>query len=180
MNSDTLKPIGQPIIRKMQKCDLDNVLCIERESSRTAETREGFEALISELRQPDSTFCGLVAADAYGAFAYVIYELQRFRVEILNLAVGTPFRRSRVGTRMINEIKRRLEPSCRGGIIAVVNEWDTSAHQFFKFNGFRATRTIRNAWGDDGDGYLFSYTTAAPNGELHIRREDQAWVSQLL
>ena len=91
---------------------------------------------------------------------YMVYELYKGRIELMNLAVHPSVWRRGVGRAMIEKLKAKLTPNRRRAITAIVREHNTDAHEFFKAVGFKARGVIQHYYPQEDtseDGYLFRY-----------------------
>jgi ribosomal-protein-alanine N-acetyltransferase len=85
---------------------------------------------------------------------YVVYQLHKDVIEILNLAVKPIERRSGHGRLMMETLKGTLSQSRRTKIEATLCEANLSGQLFLQSCGLRAVRVIREAW-NECDAYLF-------------------------
>src|SRR5258708_35757209 len=102
MESPEITPRWNPediVIRRMRRSDMPSVLPIETDSFDVNWTEEDFEAA---LRQPN--WFARVAAHEEQVIGYMIYELQKRNLVVLNLAVNRVFRRRGIGARMIEKL----------------------------------------------------------------------------
>ncbi len=142
-------------IRWMIRRDFPQVLEIEWDSFDVAWCEEDF---IKCLRQRNCI--GMVAelaANPREIVGFMIYELHKSRLEVLNFAVAREYRRQAVGRQMVERLQCKLSPQRRREIIAVVREKNLAGQLFFKVLGFRATGVLRGHFYDDEDGYRMLY-----------------------
>ncbi len=100
---------------------------------------------------------GMVAECDDRVCGFMIYELTKHRLRLLNFAVAPHFHRCGVGKLMalkliskLNERRRRIE--------VVVRERNLTAQKFFASCGFRAVEVVQDAYeNSDEAGYLFQY-----------------------
>lgn len=87
---------------------------------------------------------------------YMIYELHKNRLHLLNFAVHPRFQRTGVGRAMIDKLMTKLSPDRRNRIVLEVRETNLDAQLFFKAMGFRAISVLRGFYGEDTaeDAYL--------------------------
>lgn len=140
-------------IRWMIRRDMSEVLRIES---------EGFEFPWSEddfvrcLRQRNCI--GMVAEHDDRVVGFMIYELHRTRLHLLNFAVTDEFRRRRVGTQMLTKLLAKLSSQRRTRIALEVRETNLAAQIFFRSMGFRAISVLRDFYDDTTeDAYLMQF-----------------------
>jgi ribosomal-protein-alanine N-acetyltransferase len=138
-------------IRWMIRRDMPEVQAIENASFDSPWSEEEF---IRSLRQRNCI--GMVAEIGEKIVGYMIYELHRNRLEILNLAVHGEHRRSGVGSSMIAKLYGKLSPQRRTRIDAAVCERNEVAHYWLKACGFTAVEILRDHYEEiAADAYLF-------------------------
>jgi [ribosomal protein S18]-alanine N-acetyltransferase len=140
-------------IRWMIRRDMAEVLQIERESFEYPWVDEDF---IRCLRQRNCI--GMVAEHEGRVVGFMIYELHRTRIHVLNFAVSRICHRLGVGSQMIAKLIAKLSAQRRSRIVLEVRETNVDAQLFFRENGFRAI-SILHAFYDDTpeDAYLMQY-----------------------
>lgn len=150
------RPAGQPLrvhIRWMIRRDMAEVLDIERESFEFPWYEEDF---IRCLRQRNCI--GMVAEHGERVVGFMIYELHKTRLHILNFAVADAFRGRDVGRQMAEKLISKLSSQRRTQISLEVRETNLPAQLFFKQLGFRATSVMRSYYEDSPeDAYLMKY-----------------------
>ena len=140
-------------IRWMIRRDMAEVLDIERESFEFPWYEEDF---IRCLRQRNCI--GMVAEHGERVVGFMIYELHKTRLHILNFAVAEAFRRCDVGRQMADKLISKLSSQRRTRITLEVRETNLPAQLFFKQLGFRATSVLRSYYDDSPeDAYLMQY-----------------------
>jgi ribosomal-protein-alanine N-acetyltransferase len=140
-------------IRWMIRRDMPEVLAIEAESFEFPWLEEDF---IRCLRQRNCI--GMVAEHDDRVVGFMIYELNKTRIQVLNFAAATEFRRRGVGTQMIAKLVGKLSAQRRTRITLEVRETNLPAQLFFRTNGFRAVRVLRDYYEDTPeDAYLMQY-----------------------
>lgn len=143
-------------IRWLIRRDMPEVLRIERDSFEFPWDDEDF--LIC-LRQRNCI--GMVAEWDHEIVGFMVYELHKSRLRILNFAVDPQLRRVGIGRQMADRLKDKLSQQRRNEIETEVRERNVVAQQFFKAMGFRAVCVLRHHYEDsDEDGYLMRYTEA--------------------
>jgi ribosomal-protein-alanine N-acetyltransferase len=140
-------------IRWMIRRDMPEVLGIEAESFEFPWLEEDF---IRCLRQRNCI--GMVAEHEDQAVGFMIYELHKNRIHVLNFAVAENFRRSGVGSQMLAKLAAKLSMQRRSRIILEVRETNLAAQLFFRENGFRAVSVLRSYYADTPeDAYMMQY-----------------------
>ncbi|WP_254510323.1 ribosomal protein S18-alanine N-acetyltransferase [Anatilimnocola floriformis] len=146
-------------IRWMIRRDMAEVLRIEDLSFEFSWSEEDF---IRCLRQRNCI--GMIAEHSERVVGFMIYELHRNRLHVLNFAVHPDFRRRNVGTQMVRKLVTKLSPQRRSRIMLEVRETNLDAQLFFRDLNFRAVSLLRDFYEDTTeDAYLmqFRYTAAA-------------------
>jgi ribosomal-protein-alanine N-acetyltransferase len=140
-------------IRWMIRRDMTEVLDIERESFEFPWYEEDF---IRCLRQRNCI--GMVAEHGEQVVGFMIYELHKTRLHILNFAVADSARHRGVGRQMAEKLVGKLSSQRRSRITLEVRETNLSAQMFFKDVGFRATSVLRAYYEDSPeDAYLMQF-----------------------
>ncbi|WP_235951916.1 ribosomal protein S18-alanine N-acetyltransferase [Crateriforma spongiae] len=137
----------------MIRRDMPAVLETETRSFEFAWTEEDF---IRCLRQRNCI--GMVAEIEDRVAGFMIYELHKNRLHILNFAVHPEFRRRGLGHAMIGKLLGKLSHERRNRIMLEVRETNLEAQLFFKSVGFRAISVLRDFYDDAAeDAYLMQY-----------------------
>ena len=140
-------------VRWMIRRDMQEVLAIEAESFEFPWSEEEF---IRCLRQRNCI--GMVAELNDQIVGYMIYELHKNRLHVLNFAVDTTGRRQGVGAKMISKLIGKLSPQRRSRILLEVRETNLAAQLFFRAQGFRAVSVLRDFYDDTTeDAYVMQY-----------------------
>lgn len=140
-------------VRWMIRRDMPEVLAIEQQAFEFPWSEEDFTNC---LRQRNCI--GMVAEIADSVVAFMIYELHRTRLHVLNLAVARAHRRLGIGTRMMEKLVGKLTPERRNRVALEVRETNLPAQLFFRSLGFRATSVIKDFYQDTTeDAYLMHY-----------------------
>jgi ribosomal-protein-alanine N-acetyltransferase len=140
-------------IRWMIRRDMPEVLQIERESFEFPWIDDDF---IRCLRQRNCI--GMVAEHEGRVVGFMIYELHRSRIHVINFAVGGLYKRLGVGSQMIAKLIAKLSVQRRSRIVLEVRETNLDAQLFFRENGFRAVSVLHNFYEDTPeDAYLMQY-----------------------
>lgn len=142
-------------IRWMIRRDMFDVLDIEQ---RSFEFPWDEDAFIRVLRQRNAIGMVIEGRDER-IVGFMIYELHRTRLHILNFAVHPDFRRSGVGQQMVGKLIGKLSDRRRQHIICEVRETNLQAQLFFKSMGFLAINVLEDFYDDTTeDAYLFEYS----------------------
>ncbi len=152
-----MQPLGKQDvcvhIRWMIRRDMMEVLEIENQSFEFPWSEDDF---IRCLRQRNCI--GMVAEHDERVAGFMIYELHRNRLHILNFAVGPDFRRRGVGQQMVEKLIGKLSSQRRNRILLEVRETNLDAQLFFRDLGFRAISVLRDFYDDTTeDAYLMQY-----------------------
>jgi [ribosomal protein S18]-alanine N-acetyltransferase len=140
-------------IRWMIRRDMPEILATEREGFEFPWLEDDF---IRCLRQRNCI--GMVAEHEDRVVGFMIYELQKCRIHVLNFAVAGEFRRRGVGSQMIAKLAAKLSAQRRNRIMLSVRETNLAAQLFFRENGFRAVSVLRDYYADTPeDAYLMQF-----------------------
>jgi ribosomal-protein-alanine N-acetyltransferase len=140
-------------IRWMIRRDMPEVLQTEQESFEFSWTEEDF---LRCLRQRNCI--GMVAEQGEKVVGFMIYELHKSKLHILNFAVHPTCRRSGVGAQMVAKLISKLSSHRRTRITLEVRETNLAAQLFFRSQGFKAVRVLRAFYEDSGeDAFLMQY-----------------------
>jgi ribosomal-protein-alanine N-acetyltransferase len=148
-------------IRWMIRRDMPEVLQTEQESFEYAWTEEDF---LRCLRQRNCI--GMVAEQGEKVVGFMIYELHKAKLHILNFAVHPAYRRLGIGAQMVAKLISKLSSHRRTRITLAVRETNLPAQLFFRAQGFKAVRVLRNFYEDSGeDAFLMQYRLAGDTGD---------------
>lgn len=151
-------------IRWLIRRDMSEVLEIERASFEFAWTEEDF---LCCLRQRNCI--GMVAEHNHEIVGFMIYELHKSMLRILNFSVAPDARRKAVGGQMIGRLIDKLSQQRRKEIVLEVRETNLAAQMFFKNQDFRAVTVLRNHYDDTAeDAYYMLYRLAAENASPFV------------
>lgn len=141
-------------IRWMIRSDMPEVLDIE---SRCFEFPWREDDFIRCLR--GRTCIGMVSeADCERIDGFMIYELHKTYLRIINFAVHPNHRRNSIGAAMVEKLKRKIAGTQRKRLVVEVRETNLDAQLFFRSQGFRAIRVLRDHYEDTPeDAYVFQY-----------------------
>src|SRR3954471_16585116 len=160
LTPSTPPPAASPLavhIRWMIRRDMPSVLAIEQECFEFPWYEEDF---IRCLRQRNCI--GMVAEASERVVGFMIYELHKHRLHVLNFAVHEQFRRRGVGSQMAKKLIAKLSHDRRSRVMLEVRETNLSAQLFFRSLGFRAVSVLRDYYEDTPeDAYVMQYRYAA-------------------
>lgn len=164
MKAETVTPVLRGIrvhIRWMIRRDMPEVLAIEHASFEYPWCEEEF---LRVLRQRNCI--GMVAEHGERIVGFMIYELHRNKIHVLDFATHRDFRRHDVGRQMIGKLVGKLSPGRRDRITLRVRETNLAAQRFLASCGFWATGVMPGHYEDSGeDAYTMSYALSATQAE---------------
>jgi [ribosomal protein S18]-alanine N-acetyltransferase len=148
-------------IRWMIRRDMPEVLQTEQVSFEHAWTEEDF---LRCLRQRNCI--GMVAEHGEKVVGFMIYELHKNKLHILNFAVHPSWRRLCVGAQMVSKLVSKLSSHRRTRITLEVRETNLAAQLFFHKQEFKAVRVLRSFYEDSGeDAFLMEYRFSTDLGD---------------
>jgi len=140
-------------IRWMIRRDMPEVLAIEHASFDYPWCEEEF---LRVLRQRNCI--GMVAEYGERVVGFMIYELHKNRLHVLDFATHPEFRRQGVGQQMVAKLVGKLSSHRRTRIALSVRETNLPGQLFFRIQGFRALEVVREHYMDTGeDAYVMQY-----------------------
>jgi [ribosomal protein S18]-alanine N-acetyltransferase len=143
-------------IRWMIRRDMPQVMRTERASFEYSWTEDDF---LRCLRQRNCI--GMVAEEDDMVAGFMIYELHKTRLNVLNFAVHPAVRRMGIGGLLIAKLEYKLVSHHRQKITLAVRERNLAAQMFFRSHGFQATKLLRNYYEDSGeDAYHMEFKVA--------------------
>lgn len=149
----TARELAKVHIRWMIRRDMPDVLKAEQESFEYAWTEEDF---LRCLRQRNCI--GMVAEINDRVVGFMIYELHKSKLHILNFAVSPQVRRQKIGSQMVTKLIGKLSSHKRCKITLAVRERNLAAQVFFRNQAFKAVKVLRNYYEDSGeDAFLMEY-----------------------
>jgi len=165
MNANrTEKDQARVHIRWMIRRDMPDVLRAEHDSFEFPWTEEDF---LRCLRQRNCI--GMVAEQGERVIGFMIYELFKQKLHILNFAVHPDHRRLGVGGQMVCKLIGKLSGHRRTRITLEIRETNLVAQLFFRAQSFRAVRVLRNFYEDTGeDAFLLQYHLPEDCGEEYV------------
>ncbi len=164
-------------VRWMIRRDMADVLKIEQESFEFPWNEEDF---LCCLRQRNCI--GMVAELEGRVIGFMIYELFQDRMHVMSFAVSAQYRRSGIGTQMIEKLINKLSQQRRTSITLEVRETNLPAQLFFQKQGFRATSVLRDYYEDTSeDAYAMEYLLVEdqPVSGPHFNRQHQTRKQEL-
>ena len=149
-------------IRWMLRHDRPEVLAIEDEGFEFPWLEEDFARC---LRQRNCI--GMVAEHQNRVVGFMVYELHDSRIHVLNFAVASDYCRRGVGSQMVAKLVDKLSSHRRSRIVLEVRESSLGAQLFFRQQGFRADRVVRDFYSDTPeDAYVMVYRYGDRLGKL--------------
>lgn len=140
-------------IRWTIRRDMPEILEIENLSFPESWSEEDF---VNCLRQRNCI--GMAGEINDRVVAFMIYELQKTQIQILNFAVHPDYRKSGIGSQLVEKLIGKLSSERRTRLILEVRDRNLTAQVFFRSLGFRATRVIRDCYEDtNDDAYRMEY-----------------------
>ncbi len=140
-------------IRWMIRRDMSDVLEIENDSFEFPWSEEDF---IRCLRQRNCI--GMIAEVDDQVVGFMIYELHKTRLHLLNFSVARDWRRRGVARQMVGKLVSKLSQQRRRRVTLEVRETNLPAQLFFQDCGFRAVSVLRAYYEDTPeDAYVMQY-----------------------
>ncbi|MCX6719490.1 MAG: ribosomal protein S18-alanine N-acetyltransferase [Candidatus Staskawiczbacteria bacterium] len=130
-------------IRFMIRQDMGEVRQIEHESFEFPWPDEDF---LRCLRQRNCI--GMTAEHENRVVGFMIYELHKSRIHLLNFAVAKQYRRRGIGSQMVAKLTAKLAAKRRTCILLEVRETNLSAQLFFRKTGFQAVSILHYYYKD--------------------------------
>lgn len=142
-------------IRWLIRRDMPQVLEIERQCFPDDPWTD--EDFMCCLRQRNCI--GMVAEYGSNIFGFMVYELFKNKLKLLNFGVHPDHQRCGIGRQMIERLTDKLSQQRRDHLLTEVRETNMDALRFFQAMGFRAVDLWRNYYDNtDEDCYLMRYT----------------------
>ncbi len=156
-------PLATPHIRWLIARDLPEVLAIESACFPQHPWTEN-DFLVT-LRQRNAI--GVVIEIGTQVVGYMVYELHKYHLAILNLAVAPSHQGRGLGRRLHDKIASKTSQHRRRRVELVISERNLGGQLFFQACGWRATGAIRREAFENGDaGYVFEYLHPMPLAPL--------------
>jgi ribosomal-protein-alanine N-acetyltransferase len=133
-------------IRWLTRSDMYDVLKIENSKFEHAWNEDDF---LNALRQRNCI--GMVAEDKGKVVGFMVYELHKEKLHLLDLVVDPEYRQRGVGRQMVERLVDKLTQQRRHSLDLVVEERNVDAQKFLKACGFKATRVEKEYFDDTGD-----------------------------
>jgi len=144
-------------VRWMIRRDMPAVLAIEQQAFEFPWQEDDF---LRCLRQRNCI--GMVAEASERVLGFMVYELQKSRLHLLNFAISAEARRRGVGTQMARKLMSKLSHDRRSRVMLEIRETNLPAQLFFRSLGFRAVSVLRGFYEDTPeDAYLMQYRCTA-------------------
>jgi ribosomal-protein-alanine N-acetyltransferase len=145
-------------IRWMIRRDMSEVLAIEHASF---EFPWGEEEFLRVLRQRNCI--GMVAEHSERVVGFMIYELHKTKLQILNFCVVPECRRQGIGHQMVAKLIGKLSSHRRTRITLNIRETNLHAQLFFRSQNFRASEVLREHYEDTAeDAFVMQYLFEEP------------------
>jgi ribosomal-protein-alanine N-acetyltransferase len=148
MNATTIQVHTRWMIRR----DMPAVLAIERDVFDCPWSEVEFRKVLGERN-----CIGVVAEYDGRVVGYMIYELYKTRIHVLNFSVAADFQRCGVGRQMVAKLVSKLSAKRRWRIVLEVRETNLPAQLFFRTCGFRAVAVLHGFFDNGEDEYLMLY-----------------------
>ncbi|HEX4132718.1 MAG TPA: ribosomal protein S18-alanine N-acetyltransferase [Pirellulales bacterium] len=140
-------------VRWMVRRDMTEAMEIEEASFEFPWSEEEF---VRCLRQRNCI--GMVAELDGRVVGFMIYELHKTRLHVLNFCVAPELRRQGIGRRMVQKLVGKLSSQRRTRIMLEVRETNLAAQLFFRSLSFRAVNVLHDFYDDTTeDAYLMQY-----------------------
>jgi len=139
----------------MIRRDMLEVLQIERAAF---DYPWGVEDFVRSLHRRNCI--GQVAEVEEQVVGFMLYELMRTRIILLNMAVRRDQQRRGVGGQLIEALKKKLSKERRSAIVLEVGERNLAGQLFFCQQGFVCDKILREPWPaeyGDQDAYRFVF-----------------------
>lgn len=157
-------------IRWMIRRDMPEVLDIEEESFDFPWPEESF---IRCLRQRNCI--GMVAEYEDRVVGFMIYELHKNRIHVVNFAVAADCRCCGVGSQMVAKLITKLSAQRCSRILLAVRETNLSAQLFFRESGFRAVSVLQDYYENTPeDAYLMQYRYQSTQEKQEVNNSPDA------
>lgn len=137
-------------IRWMIGRDMPEVLDIENHASESPWSEDDFSTALRQLN-----IIGTVAEYDYQVVGFVVYELHKSRLQLINVAVHQDLQRQGIGRQIVEHIKNKPAVARRSLVMLDVRETNLTAQRFFRAMGFKAVSILRDFYRDTTeDAYL--------------------------
>lgn len=136
----------EPSLRWMIRRDMPEVYGIETSSFEFPWSEDDF---IRCLRQRNCI--GMVAEHENRVVGFMIYELHKTRLHVLNFATHPECRYRGIGASMVGKLLSKLSHQKRSRVLLEVRESNLPALLFFRRVGFRAIATLDGFYAETND-----------------------------
>ena len=155
-------PLGNQMlpvwIRWMIRRDMMEVLEIETSCFEFPWTEQDF---IRCLRQRNCI--GMIAEFDDRVVGFMVYELHKEQIHILNFAVHPDFQRLGIASQLVNRLLSKLSFQRRKRLMLEVRETNLAMQLFLRARGFKAINVMRDYYDDTTeDAYLMQRNVASP------------------
>ena len=150
-----MRPHPEVQIRWLIRRDMPSVLKIEGDCFDAPWADEDFLTYLTKCN-----CIGLVAEVEREVVGFVVYELHKPQLSIVNFAVSPESQRSGVGAAMIARLTDKLSQQRRNELLANVCETNEAMIGLLRSCGFKAVGLSRGQYGEL-DGYEFAYRIKA-------------------
>ena len=151
-------------VRWMIRRDMPEVLAIEHAGFEFPWCEEEF---LRVLRQRNCI--GMVAELGERVVGFMIYELHKNKLFVLDFAVHPEFRRMGIGRQLIARLIGKLSSHRRTKIVLQTRETNLAAQFFYRSQNFRAVEVVREYYQDTGeDAYLMHYVLEESLDEIPV------------
>ncbi len=137
-------------IRWMIRRDMPEVFAIEHLSHEHPWTEDDF---LRCLRQRNCI--GMIAEehgrDPLPVLGFMVYELHKSKLHVLNLAVHPAWRRREVGRQLVLKLASKLSDHRRTRLTLHTRETNLAAQLFLRTQGFRAVRVLPGFYDDTAE-----------------------------
>lgn len=143
-------------LRWLIRRDMPEVLAIENDVFSISWTEEDF---LCAMRQRNCI--GMVAEHDRKIVGFMIYELHKMKIYIINFAVSSNEQRKGIGRQMIKRLVEKLIEQKRKVITLETKESNLKAQLFFSSQGFKAKRILKEHYVSNGsfeDAYFMEYS----------------------
>jgi len=152
--------------------DMPEVLEIERSCFEYAVwTEEDFLCCLRQI-----SCIGMVAEHDHNIVGFMVYELHKMKLRIINFAVDPTEQRRGIGGQMIRRLVEKLIQQRRKKIVLEVNENNLSAQMFYKSQGFLAKHVLNDFYViEDGfeNAYFMEYNISNENSNIPIELNER-------
>lgn len=136
----------------MIRRDMPEVLEIENAGFGCPWTEDEF---LSALRRRN--VIGMVAEWHEKVAGFMLYELHKTSLHVIDLAVHPGWQRQGVGAQMVDKLIGKLSPSRRTYLTCHLRETNLPAQMFCRSQGLRAVQVLRRHYDNCEDAYLMEY-----------------------